>query len=468
MKYLILFISIFLSFSVAAQSASEAESLFNRKEYKKALSVYEQVIKKRPKDVLLNYRAGRCAYEVKDYFAAAAYFEKAGTKYPLTPFYLGDSYCQSFQFEKALAPLQQYVGSKDADPQKVSQCTELIRQAEIGSRMITRVEDISVTDSTVVNKADFLQFYRLQSDLGTIKRQPLKLPNKGIADKITYTTQRGDRTIYSDTIKGGKMELFSSYKLLDEWSAPTLLSKTLSTPANENYPYLMSDGLTLYFASDNENSLGGYDIFMTRYSSSTKDFLVPENVGFPFNSTANDYMLVLDELQKTGWFATDRNQPAGKVVVYAFLWSENKKYIKTTDSVELYNRARLLKYTKVKKAATTRKTTTAPEEINSSLTSERITINDSVVYSSADDFKLEQARDLFNESKKLSDELKSLQNNITDYRNSFEDAPQQERQALATKIGETETKIFQLKKEIAQKRKQAINEENNFLSGKSN
>lgn len=467
MKYLIVFVSIFLSLTVTAQTASEAESLFNRKDYRKALSAYEQLLKKRPKDALLNYRAGRCAYELKDFFTAAACFEKAGTKYPLTPFYLGDSYCRTYQFEKAIAPLQHYTESKDPDPQKVEQGGELLREAEIGSKLISRVEDIAITDSSVVNKADFLQFYRLHSDLGTIKRQAIKLRDKSTADKITYTTQRGDRTIFSDTLKN-RMELFSSYKLLDEWSSPAPLSKTLTTGANNNYPYLMSDGVTLYFASDNENSLGGYDLFMTRYSSSTKDYLVPENVGFPFNSTANDYMLVIDEIQKTGWFATDRFQPAGKVTVYAFQWSENKKYIKTTDSLELYNRARLLTYSKAKKTVAPKNTKLTAEETNNSQATEYITINDSTVYTSPDDFKLEKSRELYLESKKLSEELRLLQTNLAAYRESFGELPQEERQAMTAKIAETETRIFQLKKEIAQKRKEAINGENNFLSGKSN
>ena len=49
----------------------------------------------------------------------------------------------------------------------------------------------------------------------------------------------------------------------------------------------MADGVTIYYASDGEG-LGGYDIFVTRYNTNTDTYLVPENVGMPFNSPYND------------------------------------------------------------------------------------------------------------------------------------------------------------------------------------
>ena len=72
-----------------------------------------------------------------------------------------------------------------------------------------------------------------------------------------------------------------------------------------------------YYASDGEG-LGGYDIFVTRYNTNTDTYLVPENVGMPFNSPYNDYMYVIDEYNNLGWFASDRFQPEGR---YVFMYS---------------------------------------------------------------------------------------------------------------------------------------------------
>jgi hypothetical protein len=56
-------------------------------------------------------------------------------------------------------------------------------------------------------------------------------------------------------------------------------------------------------------------------------------MGFPYNSYANDYMLVIDEAARLGWFASDRYQPEGKVCIYTFVPNESRQTIdyETTD-----------------------------------------------------------------------------------------------------------------------------------------
>jgi len=74
---------IVMIFSVAgatAQTASEAEALFNKKQYAKASAAYEVLLRKKPADALNNYRLARCYYELKDYESAIKHFELSGNK----------------------------------------------------------------------------------------------------------------------------------------------------------------------------------------------------------------------------------------------------------------------------------------------------------------------------------------------------------------------------------------------------
>lgn len=71
--------------------------------------------------------------------------------------------------------------------------------------------------------------------------------------------------------------------------------------------------------------MSGYDIFVTRYNTNTDTYLVPENVGMPFNSPYNDYMYVIDEYNNLGWFASDRFQPEGKICIYVFIPNTSKQ-----------------------------------------------------------------------------------------------------------------------------------------------
>ena len=82
----------------------------------------------------------------------------------------------------------------------------------------------------------------------------------------------------------------------------------------------MSDGVTLYFANNGENSIGGYDIFISRYDG--EKFLQPQNVGMPYNSPYDDYLLVIDEESGIGWWATDRNQLGDSLTIYKFIPQE--------------------------------------------------------------------------------------------------------------------------------------------------
>ena len=96
-------------------------------------------------------------------------------------------------------------------------------------------------------------------------------------------------------------------------------------PANEAYPFFLNDGVTLYYASNGEGSIGGYDIFITRLNLENNTYLKPENVGMPFNSIYNDYMMAVDEMLNIGWFVSDREQIPGKVTIYLFIPNSSKQ-----------------------------------------------------------------------------------------------------------------------------------------------
>ncbi len=462
-----LFITFLLTYSLfsVAQSAIEAEALFNNKQYAKAEIMYESLLKRKPNDALYNYRYARCNYELKNYEAAIQHFELVGSRYPLKDLYLGELYFTTYQFEQSIVAYKNYLSDLEPDDKKIVEIEHLIKKSELGAKLLNRVEDITLIDSSIVNKSDFLRFYDLNNELGTLSQQSIRLTNKAIHDKIIFTTQRGDRRFFSDSIKGN-MNIFTSYKLMDEWSPAVSASSVLNTKANENYPFLLLDGISLFFSSDGENSLGGYDIFLTKYSSSTKDFLTPDNVGFPFNSTANDYMMAIDELHKTGWFATDRNQNSAKVVIFKFEYNDPKVYFKTEDSLLLRKVAQLKRYkTSKKNKIGTGKINKS--EIENLKTEKYIIINDSVVYNSPNQFQQTIALQLYNETEVMANELKKLKETVNAARIAYDNAiATNEKEKLAVQIRLLEPAIFQLTKDISNKKKEAINKEINFLNRK--
>lgn len=462
MKFKLIFFSLLLSISVFGQRAVEADALFNNKQYAKARGMYEILLKQKPNDAKYNFRYAQCCYELKDAEQAILHFEMSGSKFPQRDMYLGELYFTTYRFDKSVVAYQSYLATLKPDDSKIQELQSKIAKSERAARLLTKVEDVAIVDSILVDKTDFLRFYKTSSELGTIHQSLLKLNARQTVDKITYTTQRKDRVYYSDSIHG-QVDLFTSYKLFDTWSAPVSVSKVINTSANENYPFLLLDGITLYFASDNENSIGGYDIFVTRYTPSSDSFLTPENVGFPFNSMANDYMMVIDEQHKLGWFATDRNQVAGKVMIYTFVPNESTTIVRSEDKDYVRAVALLKSYRKSSKTTLENAQTTKShvEKPNKQI---EFIVNDSTVYTHLSQFRCSDALQLWSEKDKVAADLKLSKDKLDALRLRYDSAQTpDERSVIAPGIGELESKNIELELLLKKKIMELRNAENAFL-----
>lgn len=465
MKYKLIFWFLFLSGSLFSQKASEGETLFNSKQYAKAQSVYQDILKKKPNDPLYNYRFARCCYELKEFEQAIPYFVISEKKFPLSDMYLGEIYFKSYRFDESVAAYQTYIKTLDSTNIRRPEFLKKLKKSEIAARLMTKVEDIAIIDSMTVNKNDFLRFYKFSSELGSLSQETMKMSKQQTVDKIKYMTQRQDRMYFSDSIQG-QMDIFTSFKLLDGWSKPTSISNVINTSANENYPFLLLDGVTVYFAADGENSIGGYDLFVTRFNPSINNFLTPENIGFPFNSPSNDYMMVIDEQNKIGWFATDRRQPAGKLMIYSFVPKEIKTIVRTENKDYLRSVAQLLTY---QKDSGDKQTNLITIQNKSAETGEKIefVINDSTVYTNVNQFKNPEAVKLWNELNQLNADYKNKRKELSDLRLKYDLVENDtQRSVIKPQIIDLENLNLEMKKQLSLKTLQVRNAEVEFMKEK--
>lgn len=139
-------------------------------------------------------------------------------------------------------------------------------------------------------------------------------------------------------------ELVTRIRLGDDTYSEEESIDDLNTMYDDSYPFLLTDGVTFYFASNEEDrTLGGYDIFVTKYNINTDEYSDPEQLPMPFNSPYNDYMMAIDEVNHVGWFASDRYQPEGKVCIYIFLYEKTPEFYFPEDrSLRLRQLARLV------------------------------------------------------------------------------------------------------------------------------
>jgi len=269
------------------------------------------------------------------------------------------------------------------------------------------------------------------------------------------------------------MKLYTSDKIAGKWSDPIPLDGLEHLSGQLNYPYMMTDGSTLYFAATGAESLGGYDIFVTRYDSESGKYLKPENLGMPFNSPANDYMYAEDDMDNIGWFVTDRNQPEGKVCIYIFIPSETRQvYDKTKLSEQEIIRAACINRiadtwgnNKDKQKTLTRLHNVMKNKDKKSDDGDTFSfvINDNITYKSINDFKSDIAKqkitDLLDKKKHLVEIIKGTE----DMRDKYITADSQQKLTLKPQILRSEKEAESLQKDIKELEKLIRNTEIKYI-----
>lgn len=206
---------------------------------------------------------------------------------------------------------------------------QLRERITLASDMLARVQQLEILDSMTVAADDFFRAYKLHPSTGRLATADVVAGADSfeIVEPV-YVSENGDDMIWVgyDSSEAEYPAMMESVRLADgSWEAPARLFTRADIFGDGiggalSAPMLMADGVTVYFAADGPASLGGLDIFMARRNAD--GFLQPTNVGMPYNSPADDYMMVIDEATGLGWWATNRNAAEGEVTIYIFAPSE--------------------------------------------------------------------------------------------------------------------------------------------------
>lgn len=310
----------------AAQTLAQAQAMFKEGRYAEAKPVFEKYVKRVPGNGNYNLWYGACCLRTGEAEKAVRHLEVAVRKrIPSGQLWLGQAYDAVYRYEDAISTFDDYISDLRRRRRSTEEADSLMALFRAHLRMLRGVERVCVVDSFVVDKARFLEAYRLTPQAGHLYPYAEYFPESEREGTSVYENELGDKTFYSEADETGVQQLRTSTLLGDGWSKGMPLAGNFPDTLDTAYPYLMADGITLYYASRGAESLGGYDIFVTRYNTNTDAYLRPDNIGMPFNSPANDYMYVVDEYANLGWFASDRHQPADSVCIYVFIPNASKQ-----------------------------------------------------------------------------------------------------------------------------------------------
>ena len=109
-----------------------------------------------------------------------------------------------------------------------------------------------------------------------------------------------------------------------KWTDPKNLGSAINSNEHEKSPYLHTDGKTLFFASTNFPSLGGFDIFYSRMDS-LGNWQEPQNIGYPVNTVADEISLFVSTDGNTAYFASNQLDGVGGWDIYSFALHDDAK-----------------------------------------------------------------------------------------------------------------------------------------------
>lgn len=446
---------IILSF-VNGQTLDEARELYKIGQYAKAMPIFEKEYNLKPTDASLNQWYGVCIFETGgDLKKAEELITFASTKgIQDAYYYLGKLYTKTYRFDAAAKEFDRYAKLKRRDKAVLSNLETDKQKLAVLMKAASRPEDIQIIDSVIVDKNSFLSAYKMSLSSG-------KLINDSNG-QIAYLNEKGTKKFYTDVKEDGILSIFSQEKLLDDFGNKKILSEdNLGLSGNLSYPFVMSDGVTIYFAAEDEEGFGGYDIYVTRYNMNNDTYLNPERLNMPFNSSFNDYMYVIDDEKGVGWFATDRFQPKGKICVYTFIPNDKVVILESDEDNYLYSRARIksikdswkpdLSY--VKEIALARKE--VKEEIQIKKDFEFV-VNDKYTYYTLNEFKNPNARSLYSTVLNQIKTLNDINTGLDKLRDSYNTSPSN---FIAQEILSLEAQKNKLMEEIVLNELEARNQE---------
>lgn len=387
----------------------------------------------------------------------------------------GKYYMNQLKFSTAEPYLTRAVRAAQTRKQNWRDVQKVLEACRLGGQMLAGTEKITVIDSIVVDKKSFLSAYKLSEATGSLAYFNQFFGKELPEQSTVYKTEFGDKIYYAQPDSANHLRLYTSDNMGGQWSKGIPLQGIGGMYTEENYPFMCGDGTTLYFASKGIESLGGYDLFVTRAGDDNTHYLKADNMGMPYNSPANDYMLVLDEYNNLGWFASDRFQPEDKVCIYVYIPNKSRVTFdpSKTDSEALRRAASLYSIKDTQTDPTIVKNGLARLATAGSHTKKVVkahdfilVINDNLTYTTYADFKSAEAKALCTDWVKAKKNYDAQLQQLEQQRTQYAAGSQAVKQQLTAGILQLEKNTEAQYKRLQETEIQIRNQENQALSGR--
>ncbi len=119
-----------------------------------------------------------------------------------------------------------------------------------------------------------------------------------------FVSEDGDQIIFASDRPGGYggLDLYISRLTDGDWGPAVNIGPEINTPFNEDRPFLINDGKTLYFSSQGHENIGGYDLFISDILPNGT-WSKPRNMGYPINTPDDNIFFMPSADGKSGYYS---------------------------------------------------------------------------------------------------------------------------------------------------------------------
>lgn len=248
---------------------------------------------------------------------------------------------KEYKFEQALDIYNKVLARTTDSIARLALESKII-QSENGMSLLDFAFEPQVVARKTFRKKDFFLHYPGFPDSSWVVSPQNLVPDQQDAEFSVMQYLSGSRKIYfSAPDNSGSWNIYYTAMLNDTlWSTPVILNENVTSMGNELFPVVSPNGKYLYFSSNGHYGVGGYDLYVSEWDEEGSDWGVPQNMGFPYSSPADDLLFHNTPDGLYSLFASNRDCTGDSLVIYAVEY-ENVPLKKSVTSEEAARIARL-------------------------------------------------------------------------------------------------------------------------------
>lgn len=153
------------------------------------------------------------------------------------------------------------------------------------------------------------------------EKLPKPIDRKG-SEVAACLTESGDTIYFSASDANGKLDIYYSIRSFNgQWMTPRPIAGLVNREeSDENYPMLANHGTRLYFSSDREGTMGGYDLYYSDFDFQMNEWGAPVHLPYPINDTYDNMTISFSEDGRYAYLSLFRDDSYGGRDIYALLF----------------------------------------------------------------------------------------------------------------------------------------------------